>query len=178
MALGSVAGTCGDTVIGRGLCVIAFLSLASLHERCEAQPGPRDKLASLQQRLRTAAEGHVELSLSLYAGGHGIAVKQLPKTVAIAWHKPDLYYVHQPQSGKSPAPACWYWLEEGRSQAFEYWEKGRPYDQVRARGVRVVNFKPQLAGDGPEAAFRLAEDKALAFAFPRSCRKWFSGMPQ
>jgi hypothetical protein len=144
--------------------LVAFCGLATFQQCCEAQNGPRDKLAGLQKRLKSAAEGHVELSLSLYASGHGMAVKQPAMGVTIAWKRPTFYYVYEPQFVKNPAPACWYWLEDGGLQVFQCWQKGQPYRDAQARAVQVANFS-KLAGDGKETAFCLAKETATDFAF-------------
>jgi len=150
--------------IGCIQCSILFLSLVGLQPVCEAQENIRGDLTALQERLSKAPEGYSKMSLSLYAAGHGIAVKQVPKEVTVAWQKPSFYFVHETQSGNNPAPACWYWLEEGQLQIYQHWEKCQPYDRAQVRGVRVANFR-QLAGGQADAAYSLAKDKAIDFAF-------------
>jgi hypothetical protein len=163
-----VAKTCTFTsrprTLGvRAVFVLVLLSLDATHRHCHGEEGPRERLASAQQQLASAEKAYLEVTLSYYMSGQGVTVKQPPASAVIAWEKPSFYYVYEPQLDKSANPACWYWLVESKLQAFQLWEKGRPYDHAQARGVRVTNFA-QLSGDGADAAFRLAKDKTIDFA--------------
>ena len=120
-------------------------------------------LASLQRRLGTENEINVKMTLVAYAGMMGSSVKQPPVELTIAWHKPDFYYTYEVDSGKGPT--CWYWLEEGKLHAVEYWRnlRGMKPDELRARGVCVTDFV-RVAGPKPEAAFQLARERTKSFA--------------
>jgi len=91
----------------------------------------------------------------------GGSIKQPTIHVTMAWHKPAFYYLHEFAWVNNPD--SWYWLDRGELQQFESW-KGKKGSRGRAHGVRITNFA-RVAGDTPEAGFRLAKEKAHVLDF-------------
>lgn len=136
---------------------VAMIGLTALPQVDGDERTVRDDLAEVQRRLATANEGYVQMSLSVWAGMWGGAAKQPPIGVTVAWHKPDFYYLHTAAWGDNPE--TWYWLVGGELQFFESW-KAKTDSRARAHGVRVVDFA-RVAGNTPDAGFRLAKEKVI-----------------
>ncbi|MGA2253309.1 MAG: hypothetical protein ABSG53_01500 [Thermoguttaceae bacterium] len=149
------------TAISSASLLMAMAFLVNSDQFCGAETNPQDLLAAVQQRLATAPGGRIEISLSLFAGMMGGSGKQPTSHVTMAWHKPDFYCLHEAAWGNNPD--SWYWLDQGDLQQFESFEGGKG-SRRRAHGVRITNFA-RVAGDTPEASFRLAKEKARALDF-------------
>ncbi len=108
----------------------------------------RDRLADIQEQLRTTDGIDAEVQCTIYFQG--------PVAVRVARHKPDFLFIHV--SSYEDNPATWYWFDNHQLYVYEEWPNRPP------QGICVSNLM-QIAEGNTNYGFELVVDASKAHAY-------------